>query len=121
VFKEGKTPCGVKNKDKWDLICKLLEVDKAEFETELFHKEKMGDITIRTPLKPDDVDEAIKALAKGLFDNMFNWLVNRMNLTILPRELKEGGSSADEFLKRNKTIGLLDIFGFENFEKNRFE
>ena len=50
---------------------------------------------------------------------MFNWLVDRMNVTILP------DNEEDESFKRDtKTIGLLDIFGFENFEpfsENNFE
>ena len=45
---------------------------------------------VRAPAKPDDVEKAVKSLAKGLFDNMFNWLVGRMNLTVLPKELKYG-------------------------------
>ena len=51
------------------------------------------------------------ALAKQLYDNLFSWLVKRMNKTILPEK------------KVNKplTIGLLDIFGFENFKHNDFE
>ena len=47
---------------------------------------------------------------------MFNWLVKRMNVTIEPKEIKEDG-----FEDRAKTIGLLDIFGFENFKQNNFE
>ena len=56
------------------------------------------------------------ALAKKLYDNMFNWLVVKMNATIQPEQLGDAGFEADA-----KTIGLLDIFGFENFEKNQFE
>lgn len=50
------------------------------------------------------------ALAKQLFNNMFDWLVIMMNRTIEPENLSDP-SFADEA----KTIGLLDIFGFENF------
>lgn len=53
------------------------------------------------------------ALAKKLYDNMFNWLVVKMNCVIQPEEL--GSGSFDSVAK---TIGLLDIFGFENFDKN---
>lgn len=47
---------------------------------------------------------------------MFNWLVDRMNVTILP-----DGEGTDEFKNLTKTIGLLDIFGFECFQENKFE
>ena len=56
------------------------------------------------------------ALAKKLYDNMFNWLVVKMNGTIEPAELGDAS-----FESKAKTIGLLDIFGFENFEKNQYE
>lgn len=60
--------------------------------------------------------DARDSLAKCLYDNLFNWLVERMNLTILPED--EG---TEQFKLETKTIGLLDIFGFENFKENNFE
>ena len=50
------------------------------------------------------------ALAKQLFNNMFNWLVKKMNMTIQPPDMEDAA-----FQERAKTVGLLDIFGFENF------
>jgi myosin heavy subunit len=47
---------------------------------------------------------------------MFNWQVDRMNLTILP-----DGEGTEAFKNKTKTIGLLDIFGFECFPENKFE
>ena len=47
---------------------------------------------------------------------MFNWLVKMMNVTIEPAEYNDEG-----FNTKAKTIGLLDIFGFENFKHNNFE
>jgi myosin-1 len=47
------------------------------------------------------------SLAKALYDNLFNWLVAKMNESILPEDTKN-----------KMTIGLLDIFGFENFQVN---
>ena len=41
---------------------------------------------------------------------MFDWLVIKMNLTIQPDDLQ-----SPSFFDSDKTIGLFDIFGFENF------
>lgn len=65
---------------------------------------------IYNPYTKEACDDARDSFAKALYDNLFNWLVERMNVTILPEE--EG---LDSFKARTKTIGLLDIFGFENF------
>ena len=51
-----------------------------------------------------------------MYNNMFNWLVKVMNVTIEPVEFYDEG-----FAAKSKTIGLLDIFGFENFKHNNFE
>ncbi|KAK9451618.1 P-loop containing nucleoside triphosphate hydrolase protein [Limtongia smithiae] len=49
------------------------------------------------------------ALAKGIYSNLFDWIVNRVNVS-----MKTIGESA-------RTIGILDIYGFEIFENNSFE
>lgn len=73
-------------------------------------------MTLRAPLKKNECVDARDSLAKCLYDNLFNWLVERMNLTILPENEDD-----ENFKLETKTIGLLDIFGFENFKENNFE
>ena len=51
--------------------------------------------------------EAVEALAKAVYSNMFDDLVQRINAAV-------GGD-------RGMSIGVLDIFGFEIFETNSFE
>ena len=48
------------------------------------------------------------AFVKGVYGRMFIWLVKKLNVTIFKPQ--EGF---------RKSIGVLDIFGFENFGKNR--
>uniref|UniRef100_A0A8C3HK04 Unconventional myosin-Ia n=1 Tax=Chrysemys picta bellii TaxID=8478 RepID=A0A8C3HK04_CHRPI len=49
------------------------------------------------------------ALAKNIYNRLFNWLVNRINASI-----KVG-------VERRKVMGVLDIYGFEIFQNNSFE
>ncbi|CAG8541360.1 16426_t:CDS:10, partial [Acaulospora morrowiae] len=49
------------------------------------------------------------ALAKGIYNNLFEWIVERINAALRSR-------SAASYV-----IGVLDIYGFEIFEENSFE
>ncbi|CAN6665085.1 myosin-5 [Trichomonascus vanleenenianus] len=49
------------------------------------------------------------ALAKGIYNNLFDWIVERVN-----QSLRSTGAA-------EKTIGILDIYGFEIFDNNNFE
>ncbi|GES64890.1 myosin I MyoA/Myo5 [Aspergillus terreus] len=49
------------------------------------------------------------ALAKAIYFNLFDWIVERVNQSLTAR-----GTIAN-------SIGILDIYGFEIFEKNSFE
>eukprot|EP01104_Vermistella_antarctica_P015634 TRINITY_DN517_c0_g1_i4.p1 TRINITY_DN517_c0_g1~~TRINITY_DN517_c0_g1_i4.p1 ORF type:complete len:1377 (+),score=632.44 TRINITY_DN517_c0_g1_i4:234-4364(+) len=61
------------------------------------------------PLKVSEAIAARDAIAKQLYSRLFDWLVAHINKGI-PKK-----AGADRF------IGLLDISGFEYFEKNSFE
>lgn len=118
-FDESGTPCDIVNKDILEEICHLLGMKHPEaLETEIVNRQPTKGITIRTPLKLQDCIDARDSLAKDLYNKMFCWLVKRMNLTILPKFILEGDTA---HLSKTKTIGLLDIFGFERFKENYFE
>ncbi|KAJ7654816.1 P-loop containing nucleoside triphosphate hydrolase protein [Mycena rosella] len=61
------------------------------------------------PLNPAQASSARDALAKAIYNNLFEWIVSRVNVSMKPRS-----ASA-------QVIGILDIFGFEIFEDNSFE
>uniref|UniRef100_A0A670JD63 non-specific serine/threonine protein kinase n=1 Tax=Podarcis muralis TaxID=64176 RepID=A0A670JD63_PODMU len=61
-----------------------------------------------TIIRPNTMEKAFDvrdATAKALYGRLFSWIVNRINA----------------LLKPGLNIGILDIFGFENFKKNSFE
>ncbi|TFK84196.1 hypothetical protein K466DRAFT_233629 [Polyporus arcularius HHB13444] len=98
-----------------DFVGYLLEVDPALVQKAL---------TIRTmetqrggrrgsvydvPLNPAQATSGRDALAKAIYNNLFEWIVSRINASMKPRQTT------------SQLIGILDIFGFEIFEDNSFE
>ncbi|XP_034942192.1 unconventional myosin IC isoform X2 [Chelonus insularis] len=69
-----------------------------------------GDVVI-SPLNRELAIYARDALAKAVYDRLFTWLVARLNKSL---------QFDDQHLKNN-VIGILDIYGFEIFQKNSFE
>ncbi|KAK3261511.1 hypothetical protein CYMTET_29594 [Cymbomonas tetramitiformis] len=59
--------------------------------------------------KPHEAAEATNSLMADLYSRLFDWLVGRINLTTACED--DSGCS----------IGILDIFGFEIFDKNSLE
>lgn len=55
------------------------------------------------------------AFAKTIYGRIFNWIVSKINRTIFKRDtsMTDNGNKV--------SIGVLDIFGFENFAVNNFE
>ena len=56
--------------------------------------------------------DARDAVAKAIYDRIFRWIVNRINQLLAPTAAEMTGE---------REIGILDIFGFEHFERNSFE
>lgn len=68
-------------------------------------------------MKSHDIQQAEfgrDAFAKAIYDRLFTWIIGRINKSIEVR-----GDATQKRL--NKVIGVLDIYGFEVFDKNSFE
>ncbi|KAF4325072.1 hypothetical protein G195_001650 [Phytophthora kernoviae 00238/432] len=66
--------------------------------------------SVTVPLDPVEATENRDALAKTIYSKMFDWMVVKINAAISTDESKISGQ-----------IGVLDIFGFEDFVQNGFE
>ena len=56
------------------------------------------------------------ALAKAIYDKLFNWIVKKLNISLAVKEDRK-----KKPVEIKNTLGILDIYGFEIFEKNNFE
>lgn len=73
------------------------------------------------PLTPEKAKESADAFAKEIYAKTFLWLVRTINdATSAEKNYSRTGSSRAA-PSQYGIIGLLDIFGFETFEVNRFE
>ncbi|CAH6788532.1 Myo3b [Phodopus roborovskii] len=70
-----------------------------------------------TIVRANTVDRAADvrdAMSKALYARLFSWMVNRINILLQP----------DKNICRvedRMNVGILDIFGFEDFQRNSFE
>ncbi|NXY81165.1 MYO5A protein, partial [Alcedo cyanopectus] len=92
------------------IFCELMGVEYEEMAHWLCHR-KLATAT-ETYIKPISKLHAINArdaLAKHIYANLFNWIVDHVNKAL------------HTTVKQHSFIGVLDIYGFETFEINSFE
>ncbi|XP_065527742.1 unconventional myosin-X-like [Lathamus discolor] len=63
---------------------------------------------ISSPLTVEQAADSRDSLSMALYSQCFSWLISKINTKIKGKE-------------NFKSVGILDIFGFENFQVNRFE
>ncbi|KAH9255732.1 hypothetical protein BASA81_006126 [Batrachochytrium salamandrivorans] len=90
-------------------LCRLLEFDPALLQDKLCHRTMSirGETSV-IPLSVEDAQLGVDSFSMTVYSRLFMWLVAKLNQSL-------GGSGKGHF------IGILDIFGFEIFEKNSFE
>jgi myosin-5 len=96
-----------------EIISQLLEFPQEELERALTQRQMSLSAVTETyhvPLTVSQAQGARTALGVALYSHLFSWLIHRVNLS----------TSAPSADVANK-ICILDIFGFEIFEKNSFE
>lgn len=90
--------------------CELWEVSEERLVAELTSNTitTRNEVTVKL-LNRVQAQDMRDSVSKSAYDWLFNWLVEKINLT------------TDVELKCQQWIGLLDIFGFEDFKVNSFE
>ncbi|KAF6720455.1 Unconventional myosin-VIIa [Oryzias melastigma] len=93
----------------------LLGVKKLALEKSLTQRSiEANKERVTKPLSSQQAAACRDAVVKAIFNKLFKWIVEKVNSVIYKRLANNPKSS---YL----SIGLLDIFGFENFEVNSFE
>lgn len=85
-------------------------------------KRKLGGNIIISPYTPENIPGFIYSLAKDLYEKMFDWIVKKMNKILKGSlDIKFIENIREPLPENIRTIGILDIFGFEIFDNNYLE
>ncbi|XP_053368697.1 unconventional myosin-IXAa isoform X3 [Clarias gariepinus] len=103
------------NPDVLPIVSELLEVkEEMLFEALTTRKTVTVGEKLIVPYKLAEAGTVRDSMAKSLYSALFDWIVFRINHALLNhRELEESAKIL--------SIGVLDIFGFEDYENNSFE
>ncbi|MQL72214.1 hypothetical protein Taro_004528 [Colocasia esculenta] len=92
-------------------VAKLIGCDVGQLKLALStRKMRVGNDNIVQKLTLSQAIDTRDALAKSLYASLFEWLVEQINKSLEVGKRRTG-----------RSISILDIYGFESFDKNSFE
>lgn len=105
----------ITNQTSLAYAARLLEVTEADMQSALSQRviAARGDVMMKTH-SVVEAEHGRDALSKAIYDRLFTWIIGRINKSIIV----PGHKSLKRF---NNVLGVLDIYGFEIFERNSFE
>ena len=116
------SPCQLKNDGVLVNAAKILGIDFERLSKALRYKTRVvAGSAIESTIKREECLIFRDSLSKDLFNKLFNWLVRRLNFTVMPPEFTKNGIDMNALMNKYYHIGLLDIFGFEIFNFNSIE
>ncbi|XP_043838873.1 unconventional myosin-IXa [Dromiciops gliroides] len=103
------------NPEVLPIVSELLEVkEEMLFEALVTRKTVTVGEKLILPYKLAEAVTVRNSMAKSLYSALFDWIVFRINHALLnTKDLEES--------TKTLSIGVLDIFGFEDYESNSFE
>ncbi|XP_012931915.1 unconventional myosin-VIIb isoform X2 [Heterocephalus glaber] len=97
------------------IVVKLLEVEHQPLRDCLIkHTILIRGEYVTRPLNIGQASDRRDAFVKGIYGHLFLWIVKKINAAVFTPPAQD-----PKIVRR--AIGLLDIFGFENFQNNSFE
>ncbi|XP_073320584.1 unconventional myosin-IXAa isoform X3 [Pagrus major] len=103
------------NPEELPVVSELLEVkEEMLFEALTTRKTVTVGEKLIVPYKLSEANTVRDSMAKSLYSALFDWIVFRINHALL---------NVKDLVETTKilSIGVLDIFGFEDYENNSFE
>ncbi|XP_061791016.2 unconventional myosin-VIIb-like [Nerophis lumbriciformis] len=105
----------VSKSEHFSITASLLEVEMSSLANSLTHRSlRTNRERVTKPLDCDQASASRDAFVKAIYNKLFIWIVGKIN-SVTYKKLADNPKST--FL----SVGLLDIFGFENFQTNSFE
>uniref|UniRef100_A0A3Q1FHC1 Unconventional myosin-VIIb-like n=1 Tax=Acanthochromis polyacanthus TaxID=80966 RepID=A0A3Q1FHC1_9TELE len=106
--------CEIHRSSHFDMACQLLEVDPNALDKSLTQRSfTTARESVIKGLTSAQALDGRDAFVKGIYGRLFIWVVDKINSAIYKPPEDEN--------EVRPSIGLLDIFGFENFNINSFE
>lgn len=99
--------------DELAKVSSLLKVEVEQLNQALCFRNIGTRSVIMVPYSIEQAADARDALTKALYGRLFDWLIEKINQSLNPNGVDPNPNT--------KSIGVLDIFGFESFETNSFE
>ena len=107
-FRVENNSCIIENEEIYNNIAELLEVDKDELLDSITRKFLPSEQKYGGAYEENKIKNYFDGLAKELYNRCFLWIVKKLNKTL-----------DTQYDDNCKYIGLLDIFGFECFQKEQ--
>nr|XP_046248311.1 unconventional myosin-VIIa [Scatophagus argus] len=106
--------CEMVTSSHFNMASQLLEVAPNELEKSLTQRSFMtARESVTKALTSAQAVDGRDAFVKAIYGRLFLWVVDKINSAIYKQP--------EDSEEVQQSIGLLDIFGFENFKKNSFE